>query len=94
MKYLNKIFLLLDRKDQKNLGILTLFALFISVVETIGISAIMPFINIAINFDNIHSSDFYQRAFDFFSFNKDINFTIAFGFLLLGFYFFRGAVTI
>ena len=94
MKYLTKIFLLLDKKDQKNLALLTLFSLFISVIETIGISAIMPFINIAINFDNIHSNNFNQRAFDFFSFEKDINFAIAFGFLLLGFYFFRGVVTI
>ena len=61
IKYLTELLLLLDKKDKKRLATLIIFALFISVVETIGISAIMPFINIAINFDNIHSNVHLQR---------------------------------
>lgn len=94
MRYFAQLLLLLDKKDKKRLATLTIFALFISVVETIGISAIMPFINVAIDFDNIHSNQYYKRAFDFFYFEDEVNFTIAFGFLLLGFYIFRGAVTV
>jgi len=94
MKYFTELLLLLDKKDKKRLATLIIFALFISVVETIGISAIMPFINIAIDFDNIHSNKYYQKAFDIFYFEDEVNFTIAFGFLLLGFYIFRGAVTV
>jgi ABC-type multidrug transport system fused ATPase/permease subunit len=73
---------------------LILFSVFVSVVETIGISAIMPFIDIATNFDNIHSNQYYQWVFDFFNFEKEVNFTIVFGFVLLGFYVFRGGVNL
>ncbi len=94
MKYFKELLLLLDKKDKNRLAALAVFSLFISLIETLGISAIMPFINIAINFDNIYSNQYYLKAYDFFSFEKEVNFTIAFGFLLLGFYFFRGIMTI
>ena len=94
MNYLTKLLHLLSNKNKKRLSALVFFSIFISLVETLGISAIMPFINIAINFDNIHSNQYFQNFYDFFSFESEVDFTIAFGFLLLGFYFFRGAVTI
>ena len=94
MKYFKELLLLLDKKDKNRLAALAVFSLFISLIETIGISAIMPFINIAIDFNNIYSNQYYQKAYDFFSFNKEVNFTIAFGFLLLGFYFLRGLLTV
>jgi len=71
---------------------LILFSVFVSVVEAIGISAIMPFIDIATNFDNIHSNQYYQKAFIFFAFDDDVNFAIVFGILLFGFYLFRGGI--
>jgi len=73
---------------------LVLFSVFISVVETIGISAIMPFIDIAINFDKIHSNQYYQWVFDFFGFESEVNFAILFGMILFGFYIFRGGMNI
>lgn len=73
---------------------LTFFSIFISLVETIGISAIMPFINVAINFDNIFINEYFQNAYSYFNFDNEVDFIIAFGFLLLAFYFFRGIVTI
>lgn len=94
MNYLTKLRALLDKKDKRHLARLILFSVFVSVVETIGISAIMPFIDIATNFDNIHSNQYYQWVFDFFNFEKEVNFTIAFGFVLLGFYVFRGGVNL
>jgi len=94
MNYIQKLRSLLDKKDKRHLAWLILFSVFISVVETIGISAIMPFIDIATNFDNIHSNQYYQWTFDFFGFENEVNFTIVFGLALFGFYVFRGGVNL
>ena len=92
MSYTRKIRYLLDKKDQVRLIWLVIFSVFISLIETIGISAIMPFIDIAINFSNIHTNQYYQWAFDRFGFGSELNFAIFFGFLLIGFYIFRGGI--
>ena len=94
MNYLVKLSLLLDKNNKFHLVGLILFSVFVSVVEAIGISAIMPFIDIATNFDNIHSNQYYQWIFDFFSFENAVNFTIIFGLVLFGFYVFRGGVNL
>ena len=94
MNYLTKILLLLDQKYKRHLVWLILFSVFLSVVEAIGISAIMPFIDIATNFDNIQSNQYYQLLFDLFSFENEVNFTIVFGLVLFGFYVFRGGVNL
>jgi len=94
MYYLAKLRLLLDKKDKFRLVGIILFSVFISVVEAIGISAIMPFIDIATNFDNIYSNQYYLLIFDFLSFENEVNFTIMFGLALFIFYFFRGGVNL
>jgi ABC-type multidrug transport system fused ATPase/permease subunit len=63
-------------------------------VEAIGISAIMPFIDVATNFDVIQTNEYYQRLFSFFNFKKEVDFAIAFGVVLFGFYLFRGGVNL
>ncbi len=92
MSYLQKLRLLLDRKTKSDFLWLMLFSVFLSAVETIGVSAIAPFIDIAINFDAIHSNQYYQWVFSFFGFEDDVNFAIVFGLVLIGFYVFRGGV--
>jgi len=94
MYYLAKLRLLLDKKDKFRLVGIILFSVFISVVEAIGISVIMPFIDIATNFDNIYSNQYYLLIFDFLSFENEVNFTIMFGLALFIFYFFRGGVNL
>jgi len=94
MNYIQKLRLLLDKKDKRHLAWLVLFSIFVSAVETIGISAIMPFIDIATNFNNIHSNQYYQWVFDFFGFERGVNFAIVFGLVLFGFYVFRGGVNL
>jgi ATP-binding cassette subfamily B protein len=94
MNYIQKLRLLLDKKDKRHLAWLVLFSVFVSAVETIGIAAIMPFIDIATNFDNIHSNQYYQWVFDFFGFEREVNFAIVFGLVLFGFYVFRGGVNL
>ncbi len=94
MSYIQKLLLLLESKTKQHLFWLVVFSIFVSVIETIGISAIMPFIDIATNFDNIHQNQYYQRLFDFFGFEKDVDFAIFFGMALFGFYIFRGLVNL
>lgn len=94
MDYIHKIHSLLNSKTRRRLLWLVVFSIFVSIVEAIGISAIMPFIDIASNFDTIHSNQYYQWIFHFFSFRNDVDFAITFGLVLFGFYVFRGGVNL
>ncbi|MDC0407643.1 ABC transporter ATP-binding protein [Candidatus Thioglobus sp.] len=73
---------------------LVVFSIFVSVIETVGISAVMPFVDIATDFKGIHENQYYKWLFDFFSFEKEVNFSIVFGLVLFGFYIFRGMVNL
>jgi ATP-binding cassette, subfamily B, bacterial PglK len=69
---------------------LIFFSIVISIIELIGVSAIMPFIDIAANLSLAQDNYYYNQVFIFFSFEDEINFTISFGLLLFVFYIFRG----
>ena len=94
MEYLQKLRSLLNKTTKRRLLLLAAFSIFVSIVETFGITAIMPLIDITTNFDNIHSNQYYQWLFSFFGFKSDVNFAIVFGLVLLGFYIFRGGVSL
>jgi ABC-type multidrug transport system fused ATPase/permease subunit len=94
MTYIQKLRLLLDRKTKNHLIWLVVFSVFVSVIETIGVSAILPFIDISIDFNNINRNQYYKWVFDFFGFEKEVNFAIVFGLVLVGFYIFRGGVNL
>ena len=94
MHYIQKLRSLLDRKTKRYLLWLIVFSVFVSIVEAVGISAIMPFIDISTNLDVIHSNQYYQEFFIFFNFKSDVNFAIIFGLVLLGFYIFRGVINL
>jgi ABC-type multidrug transport system fused ATPase/permease subunit len=94
MEYIRKIALFLGLKTRQQLIWLVLFSIFVSIIEVVGISAIMPFIEVAINFDNIHTNQYYQKAFDILGFDNDVRFVIFYGLLLVGFYIFRGGVNL
>lgn len=83
---------LLNRNDKIFLLFLAFFSVFISLIETIGISAIMPFISIATDFNIIQTNKYYQWVYNFVSFNSQVGFIIAFGFILVVFYLIRGAL--
>ncbi len=42
-----KLNLLLTKHDKRFLGLLIVFSIFIALIETVGITAIMPFISVA-----------------------------------------------
>ncbi len=94
MKYIQKLLQLLDKRTKCHLLWLMAFSIFVSLIEAIGISAIMPFIDISTNFEVIQINQYYQWVFNFFNFEREVDFVISFGFVLLGFYLFRGGVNI
>lgn len=83
---------LLTKRDKQFLLGLFFFSIIISIIETAGIALIMPFISLATDFSLIHSQKYYQVFFDFFSFEKEINFVITFGIILIFFYIFRSGI--
>lgn len=85
---------LLTTKDKRFMILLLLLSICISVIETIGVAAIMPFISIASDFSVIHSNEYYKYFYDYFSFESDISFVLIFGVLLIGFYFFRSTINL
>lgn len=89
-----KLNALLTRKDKKFLFLLIVFSIFVALIETIGIAAIMPFISVASDFNNIQENKYYSFVYDFFNFENNISFVISFGILLIFFYFIRGGLSL
>ncbi|MCF6339860.1 MAG: ABC transporter ATP-binding protein [Sulfurimonas sp.] len=85
--------LLTSRDKQLLLGLL-FFSIFISIVETVGISVIMPFIAVATDFTLIHSNEYYLKVYEMFDFDSNVSFVIAFGTILIIFYLFRSIINL
>lgn len=86
---LKKLRILFSRKEKQLFFILLLFSVLVSFVETVAISSLMPFISIATDFTVIHSNKYYDYFYKYFNFESELNFAIAFGIVLIAFYFFR-----
>jgi len=85
---------LLSKHDKKFLLFLLIFSIFISVIETIGISVVMPFVALAGDFSMVHTVKYYQYLYDLLSFKDELTFVMVFGFILILFYFFRSMVNL
>jgi ATP-binding cassette subfamily B protein/ATP-binding cassette subfamily C protein len=69
------------------------FTILLSLIETIGISVIMPFVSTASNPDLLDSGR-YKQIFDFLGFTSKESFIYAFGFGIVLFYLFRAVYNI
>ncbi|PPB53521.1 ABC transporter ATP-binding protein/permease [Campylobacter hyointestinalis] len=85
---------LLSRKDKIYLIVLFMMSIIMSVIEIIGISAIMPFIVAATDPAKITTNKYFAPFYEFFGFKSEINFILAFGFLIIGFYLFRAVFSL
>jgi len=88
-----KLYRMISAKHKMQLGLITVLTIGLSLVETLGISAIMPFISIASNPDLLNEG-LYRRAFELFNFYDRNTFIIYFGFAIIAFYIFRGVYTV
>ncbi|ERJ27031.1 ABC transporter ATP-binding protein [Campylobacter concisus] len=94
MTNLKKLLAITTRQEKKNFIILIFMSIFLSVIETIGISAIMPFITLASDPSKIVGNEYSKKIYDFFDFSTTTNFMIFFGLFLIGFYIFRAFYSI
>jgi ATP-binding cassette, subfamily B, bacterial PglK len=91
---ISKLLFFLKKKDKINLVFLIIFSIIISLIEVIGISAIMPFISVSSDLNLIQSNEYYRYIYNTFSFENDINFIIVFACFLIVFYLLRSGVNI
>lgn len=94
MNAIKKLRAIIMPKDQRFLILLLVLSIIFSLIETIGISAIMPFMSMASNPDIVTQNSTYNQIFTYFNFHNTNNFIIAYGFLLIAFYIFRAIYTI
>lgn len=89
MTTINKLRAITTKKDKVFLLVLLFLSIFLSLIETIGISAIMPFITLATNPEMIQSNSYSKAIYDFFAFSSSNKFVAFFGVVLIVFYIFR-----
>lgn len=89
-----KLWFILTKRDKRFLVFLLFFSIIISIVETVGISAIMPFIAVANDFSLVQSNEHYHFVYQLLGFTTSANFVIAFGLVLVFFYIFRSAINL
>ncbi|MEY3090971.1 MAG: hypothetical protein RL113_1287, partial [Pseudomonadota bacterium] len=91
---ITKLRSLLTRRDKQILVVLFAFSVVMSLIETAGISVIMPFISVATDFTLIHDNRYYAFVYDLFDFQTDAQFVVLFGVVLILFYLFRGGMNL
>lgn len=80
-------------KQRHKLGyILVILSIVVSLIEVIGISLIMPFVQIAIDFENIHTNKYFEELFQRFNIHSDATFVVYVGLFLIVFYLFRSVL--
>ena len=84
---------LLDRRRKLFLIILFFMAVLLSVVETAGVSVVMPFISVASNPDIIKTGN-YKIFYDFFGYTDTNRFILSFGIAIIVFYILRSIYNI
>lgn len=94
MNVIQKLRAITSRQEKKYLLLLLFLSIIFSIIETVGISAIMPFISMASNPDLIAQNKTYHAVYTFFGFGNSNIFIMTFGFVLIGFYIFRAIYTI
>ncbi|MDR0555256.1 MAG: ABC transporter ATP-binding protein [Treponema sp.] len=90
---IGKLYRLLSGKHKAYLAALTALTIGLSLVETIGISIIMPFISMASE-PGLLDSGWYKKAFDLFGFADKKTFIVFFGAAIIVFYLFRAVYSV
>ncbi|MDQ7032826.1 MAG: ABC transporter ATP-binding protein [Desulfonauticus sp.] len=94
MEILKRLRYLLTRRDKIYLLVLLFFSIVIAIIETAGISVIMPFIRVATDFNQVFVNKYIKQVYYLFHFSNPQNFVIAFGLVLIVFYIFRSAINL
>lgn len=81
---------LLTAGQRRSMLVLVFLSILISGIETVGISAILPFISVANDFSLVQSNKYYRFVYELFGFVDTKMFVISFGLVLIIFYVSRG----
>lgn len=85
---------LIDKQKKRSGWLLILFAVMVSLIEVAGISLIMPFVQVAIDFEQIHTNRYFEYLYTRFAFESDVSFVVFFGVCLIVFYLLRSIINI
>lgn len=91
---ITKLRKLTTRKDKAFLLLLLIMTLLLSVIETLGVGLIMPFITFATNPSLLLNGGMGTKIYNFFNFSSTQNFMYAFSAGLICFYIFRSGYSI
>ena len=89
---IRKLLSLLSKRDRRYLLVLLCFSVFISLIETVGVGVIMPFISVASDFEYVYKNLYLKAIYDFFGFASPFDFAVAFGIGLVIFYILRAVL--
>ncbi|KKP24468.1 MAG: Wlab protein [candidate division TM6 bacterium GW2011_GWF2_28_16] len=89
---IKKLNLLLTKREKNFLGLLFIFSILVSFLETFSISLVMVFASIATNFDIIYTNKYYNFLYNILGCTSCPNFVVLFGVLLILFYIFRAFI--
>lgn len=89
-----KINIILSRDEKKFLIGLVFFSIFVSLIETLAVSILMPFISAASSFKFVEDNQYMMAVYQFFNLNSPIQFVVIFGIFLFFFYIFRSIMNI
>ncbi|MDR2803639.1 MAG: ABC transporter ATP-binding protein, partial [Treponema sp.] len=90
---ISKLRVLLQRKHKRRLVILLFMTILLSIIETFGISIIMPFISVASTPDMLDRGR-YNMVFRFLGFTSKDDFILCFGIGIIVFYVLRAAYNV
>ncbi|NPA73774.1 MAG: ABC transporter ATP-binding protein [Epsilonproteobacteria bacterium] len=90
---IKKLNTLLNKKDKQYLLGLLIFSVVISLIETIGVGIIMPFISVASDFNQIENNQYINFIYKFLHTDK-MHFVIYFGIGLVLFYILRAVLNL
>lgn len=91
---LKKLFTILSPAERKMFIMLMMFSIFVSCIETVGISAVMPFIAVATDPSLIETNKYYHFVYTFFNFSSSKNFIVIFGISFIAFFIFKNCTNV
>lgn len=92
--FFHKLAALLLPHDRKFLLLLALFSIGVSVMEMVGVAAIMPFVSVATDFSLLETNHFYHYAYIKSEVSEPVDFVLLFGAVLILFYLLRSMVNL
>ena len=89
---LDKMNLLLTKKDKIYIVLLIVISILVSICEIFSISMVMPFFAVVANPSLLHSNTVLNQVFSIFSFHSALEFIVVSSFLLMGLMIFRAFI--